>query len=71
MCVGVESGATMSATLRGRAKTYSELFVGDTYHGDWVETEDNDLNNPDVDFTVATREPGNHFYANFYFLFHF
>lgn len=68
MCVGVESGATMSATLKGRAKTYSELFVGDTYHGDWVETIDN---NPEVDFTVATENPGNHFYANFYFLFHF
>lgn len=68
MCVGVESGATMSATLRGRAKTYSERFVGDTYHGDWVETIDN---NPEVDFTVATENPGNHFYANFYFLFHF
>lgn len=68
MCVGVESGATMSATLKGGAKSYSERFVGDTYHGDWVATVDN---NPDVDFTVVTREPGNHFYANFYFLFHF
>lgn len=68
MCIGVESGATMSATLKGRAKTYSERFIGDTYHGDWVETGDN---NPDVDFTVATENPGNHFYANFYFPFHF
>lgn len=68
MCVGVESGATIHATLKGRDKTYSELFVGDTYHGDWVETIDN---NPEVSFVVATVNPSNLFYANFYFMFHF
>ena len=68
MCIGVESGARMNATLRGKGKEQSERFVGNTYHNDWVKTTDV---NPDVDFTVATEIPGDHFYANFYFMFHF
>ena len=68
MCIGVESGARMNATLRGKGKEQSERFVGNTYHNDWVKTTDV---NPDVDFTVATETPGDHFYANFYFMFHF
>lgn len=68
MCIGIEGGASMTADLKGRAKVQSERFVGDTYHKDWVDTYDV---TPEVDFTVATKKPGQMFYGNFYFMFHF
>lgn len=69
MCIGIETGATLNATLRGKQKSYSEKVVGDVYHGDWETTKR--ANGDDVELEVATMTPGNHFYANFYFMFHF
>lgn len=68
MCLGIETGVSMSAELRGKSTYRYEHFVGDTYHDDWVDTFDH---NPEVEFSVETTKPGDIIYANFYFMFHF